>query len=129
MERADGAVFASAKNQLLPADAEEYGPYDGLLEAGHCVRILKLMAKEDYVINLLKDDFRAKYGREPNSLSDIARILAEREKIKKEPRVPGPYIELGRRYFGVGKVDQYLDSTHVLSHVSRSHALGVLYEV
>ncbi|CAG5111364.1 Oidioi.mRNA.OKI2018_I69.chr2.g5680.t1.cds [Oikopleura dioica] len=84
-ERADGNVFASAKNQLLPMDdSDEYGPYDGLLSAGCCMRILKSMATEDYVINLLKDDFRIKYGREPNSLSDIARILADREEIKKE---------------------------------------------
>ncbi|CAG5111599.1 Oidioi.mRNA.OKI2018_I69.chr2.g5888.t1.cds [Oikopleura dioica] len=84
-ERADGNVFAFAKNQLLPAnDADEYGPFDHLLEAGHCMRILKMMAKEDYVINLLKDDFRAEHGREPNSLSDIARIFAEREYITKE---------------------------------------------
>jgi hypothetical protein len=31
--------------------------------------------------------------------------------------------------FGVGKVDQYLDSTDVLSHTSRCAALSVLYEV
>ena len=31
--------------------------------------------------------------------------------------------------FGVGKVDQYLDSTDILSHVSRCRALGAVYEV
>jgi hypothetical protein len=31
--------------------------------------------------------------------------------------------------FGVGKVDQYLDSTDVLSHISRCRALGVVYEI
>ena len=96
-ERADGNVFASAKNQLLPMDdADEYGPLDHLLEAGYCMRILKLMAKEDYVINLLKEDFRAKYNREPNSLSDIARILSLREEIKKESAVPKAVFETSR---------------------------------
>jgi hypothetical protein len=31
--------------------------------------------------------------------------------------------------FGVGKVDQYLDSTDILSHASRCRALGAVYEV
>ncbi len=31
--------------------------------------------------------------------------------------------------FGVGKVDQYLDSTDILSHISRSRALDAVYEV
>ncbi|CAG5111365.1 Oidioi.mRNA.OKI2018_I69.chr2.g5681.t1.cds [Oikopleura dioica] len=87
-ERADGNVFASAKNQLLPMDdVDEYGPLDHLLEARDCMRILKLKAKEDYVVNLLKEDFRVKYGCEPSSLSDIARIFAEREIIEKESSI------------------------------------------
>ncbi|CAG5111363.1 Oidioi.mRNA.OKI2018_I69.chr2.g5679.t1.cds [Oikopleura dioica] len=96
-ERADGKVFASAKNQLLPMDdSDEYGPLDHLIEAGDCMRILKLMANDDYVINLLKDDFRAKYDREPNSLSDIARIFSHREEIKKESAVPKAVFESSR---------------------------------
>ncbi|CAG5094830.1 Oidioi.mRNA.OKI2018_I69.XSR.g13899.t1.cds [Oikopleura dioica] len=46
------------------------------------------MATEDYVINLLKDEFRVKFDCLPNSLSHMARILAEREQIKQGSRPP-----------------------------------------
>ena len=84
-ERADESVFSTAKNQLLSTDdADEYGPFDHLLEPWHCQRMLKLMAKDDYVVNILKENFRLEHDRLPDRLSDIARIASDREEIKKE---------------------------------------------
>jgi len=81
-QRADSSVFHSAQNQLLPKNGQENGAYDSLLAPAHCKSILRKFEYEDYVINLLKDEFERKNGRHPRSLSEIASIINEREKIK-----------------------------------------------
>ena len=82
-QRADSSVFHSARNQLLPKNNErENGAYDSLLAPAYCKSILRKFGYEDYVINLLKDEFERKNGRRPRSLSEIASIINEREKIK-----------------------------------------------
>ncbi|CAG5100284.1 Oidioi.mRNA.OKI2018_I69.XSR.g16931.t1.cds [Oikopleura dioica] len=85
--------YVSAKSQLLPIEDNEHGPFDHLLGAHQCDWILELMAREDYVIDLLKDEFLVKYDREPSSLSDIVKIAAQREKISKNQSVPKAVFE------------------------------------
>lgn len=94
-ERAAASVFVAAKNQLAPQkENDEYGPLDSLLDAAYCKKILRVLGCEDYVINLLKDEFKRKYEREPDSLSDIVRILADRREIKDESAIPKATFEI-----------------------------------
>ena len=82
-QRADSSVFHSARNQLLPKNNErENGAYDSLLAPAYCKSILRKFGEEDYVFSFLKDEFERKNERDPGSLSEIARIIKEREEIK-----------------------------------------------
>ncbi|CBY12457.1 unnamed protein product [Oikopleura dioica] len=85
----DLSVFLSARNQLIPkSDKDKNGKYDSLLAPAHCKRILRNFGYKDYVMLLLKDGFKRKYERDPNSLSEIARIFKEREEIKDQTATP-----------------------------------------
>ena len=88
-DRVDSSVFLSARNQLIPkSDKDKIGKYDSLLAPAHCKRILRNFGYKDYVMRLLKDEFKRKYERDPNSLSEIARIVKEREEIKNQTATP-----------------------------------------
>ncbi|CAG5091372.1 Oidioi.mRNA.OKI2018_I69.PAR.g13014.t1.cds [Oikopleura dioica] len=91
-KRMDRTDYVSAKNQLLPIENDEHGPFDNLLGEHQCDWILELMAREDYVINLIKEEFQVKYDREPSSLSDIVKIACQREMMVKSP-VPKAVFE------------------------------------
>ena len=88
-QRADSSVFHSARNQLLPKNNErENGAYDSLLAPAYCKSILRKFGDEDYVISLLKEEFERKNERHLCSLSEIASVIKEREKIKDRKAVP-----------------------------------------
>lgn len=88
--RADWTVFVLARNQLEPSEynSEENGEYDALLAPAYCRSILRSLGYDDFVTILLIDELKRKYQREPDSLSSIPRIIAEREKIRKELTEP-----------------------------------------
>ena len=87
--RADCSVFLSARNQLIPNhDFYQDGEYDSILDPAHCKSILTNFGSDDYVFNLLRVEFNQKRRRDPCSLSDIARIVDERNRIKREIAAP-----------------------------------------
>ena len=87
--RADWTVFVLAQNLLKPENkSDENGEYDALLSPAYCRSILRTLGYDDFVTTLLKDEFKREYGREPESLSSIPRIIDRREKIRKELAEP-----------------------------------------
>ena len=98
-ERLDSSAFLAVRNLLMAKnDGDEYGPYDSILEPAYCKRILKSFGSSDYVFNLLRDEFNRKYERDVDSLSDIARIVTEREEINNESAVPKVILKMDAYY-------------------------------
>ena len=115
-ERIESSNFLAARNLLLPEnEGDEYGPYDSILEPGYCKSILRSLGSADYVINLLRDEFKRKYERDVDSLSDIARIVTEREEIKYETAVPKVILEMDAYYPTVKIGSEWVRQNHVIS--------------
>ncbi|CBY31236.1 unnamed protein product, partial [Oikopleura dioica] len=88
-DRVDSSVFIAARNQLISkSEKVENGTYDSILDPAYCKRILKKFGYNDYVITFLKDGFKRENGRDPGSLSEIVRIIKEREEIKNQTAIP-----------------------------------------
>ena len=114
-ERLDSSFFLAARNLLIPKnDGDEYGPYDSILEPAYCKSILRSLGSTDYVINLLRDEFKRKYERDVDSLSDIARIVTEREDIKNETAEPKVILEMDEDYPNVKIGSEWVRKSHVI---------------
>jgi hypothetical protein len=108
--------FLAARNLLMPKnEGDEYGPYDSILEPADCKSILRSLGSDDYVINLLRDQFKRKYKRDVDSLSDIARIVTEREEIKNETAVPKVILPLEAYWPFVKIGSEWVRQIHVIS--------------
>jgi len=98
-ERLDISHFLAARNLLITKnDGDEYGPYDSILEPVYCKSILRSLGSTDYVIKLLRDEYNRKYERDVDSLSDIARIVTEREEISNETAIPKVILKMDAYY-------------------------------
>jgi len=118
-ERLDSSFFLAARNLLIPKnDGDEYGPYDSILEPEYCKSILRSLGSTDYVINLLRDEFKRKYERDVDSLSDIARIVTEREDIKNETAEPKVILEMDEDYPNVKIGSEWIISETMINDIN-----------
>ncbi|CBY24053.1 unnamed protein product [Oikopleura dioica] len=83
-DRVDSSVF----KLISKSEKVENGTYDSILDPAYCKRILRKFGYNDYVITFLKDGFKREHGRDPGSLSEIVKIIKEREEIKNQTATP-----------------------------------------